>query len=118
MGIVSTELAIALVLLGPLALLAWALFRRARRIQEELLDKQRRTALIDDLSPGLVRYVIERDEHQCQTCGGRHHVGVDFRDDTPDDDYSEHLKPEILEARCARCFAERWPSLDRHAASE
>jgi type II secretory pathway component PulJ len=105
------ELLIALLLLGPLALLAWALLRRGRRIERELLDKQERTRRIEQISPGIVRFVLERDGHTCQTCGSRRHVGVDFAGDTPEEDSGVHIQPDMLEARCADCYAARWPSL-------
>lgn len=107
---------IAIALFAPLILLIWALVRYAGRIRREAIDKDLRAQHLENLSPAIVRFVLERDRHTCQTCGATRQVGVDFTGDTPEE--GREIVAADLEARCARCHLDRWKTLDAAARSE
>lgn len=102
------ETIILLVFFAPLLFLILFLVRHARRIHREVIDKTVRTERLDDLDRSLVRTVLERDQHTCQSCGATTMVGVDFRDDTPGE--NQPIRPDDLEARCTSCYLARWDS--------
>jgi hypothetical protein len=110
------ELLITLLLLAPLAVLAWILIRYAGRIRRDLVDKQDRSARLDEISPAIVRFTLERDEHTCRTCGSTSRVGVDFTGATPDPDVT--IGAEQLEARCTTCFQQRWRTLSEDSKEQ
>lgn len=104
-----TELLVFVAFLAPMVLLIWALVRHARRIRFEAIDKDVRGQRLEQINEALVRYVLERDRRTCQSCGTTTDVGVDFVGETPGD--GETIRPEDLEARCARCYARQWETL-------
>ena len=100
---------------APLVLLIWLLVRYARRIHRDVVDSDVRAELLASLNPALVRYVLERDRHTCQTCGSTSNVGVDFVGDTPEDD--AEITADELEARCAQCYLTQWQTLQNQKSS-
>jgi type II secretory pathway component PulJ len=110
------EFLLAIALLAPIVLLIWALVRHAQRIRHEAIDKDARTEQLEGISDALVRYVLERDRHTCQTCGSTCRVGIDFVGETPDE--ARKIGPEDLEARCVRCYVSRWETLKDTPATQ
>jgi hypothetical protein len=100
---------IAIIAFAPLVLLIVVLVRYASRIRHDVVESDLRAERLQGLNRALVRFVLERDRHTCQSCGGTTNVGVDFTGETPDD--KDEVSEDELKARCADCYLTQWRTL-------
>jgi hypothetical protein len=107
---------IILAFFAPLILLILVLVRYASRIRRDAIDRDVRTEQLEALNSAIVRFVLERDEHTCQTCGAKKQVGVDFTGATPH--HQAEVTAKDLEARCASCYLKQWSTLQSESSED